>query len=351
VADFRNILVIQTAFPGDVILTIPLVQSLKKEFPAASVDMLVTPQASEVLLNHPSIRNILRYDKHGDDRGISGFRRQTKILRSHRYDLAIIPHRSLRSALLVRLAGIPLRVGFSTSAGSFFFTQTVPYDSSSHEVDRNLSLLRGIGITVDGRPFPEMYPTDGDRRIVDDLLPKKKFVLSHHTIAIAPGSVWNTKRWMPERFQELIRHLIDRHYSVVLLGGKDDVALCERILESTNRENVISMAGELTFLQSAELIRRSRVLVSNDSAPMHLALAMRTPVVAIFGPTVPRFGFAPYGINDSIVEISGLACRPCSIHGGATCPIKTFDCMVNISAETVFQNVVRVMEKQSVQSQ
>lgn len=349
--DFRNILVVQTAFPGDVILTIPLVQSLKKEFPAASVDALVTPQASEVLLNHPSIRNILRYDKHGADRGISGFRRQIKILRSHRYDLAIVPHRSLRSALLVRLAGIPVRVGFSTSTGSFFFTQTVPHDSSSHEVERNLSLLRGIGVTVDGRLFPDLYPNDGDRRIVDELLLKKKFVVSHQTIVLAPGSVWNTKRWLPERFQELIRYLIDRRYSVVLIGGKDDVALCEMILQSIHRENVISTAGELTFLQSAELIRRSRVLVSNDSAPMHLALAMRTPVVAIFGPTVPQFGFAPYGINDIVVEISGLSCRPCSIHGGATCPIKTFDCMVNISAATVLQNVVRVMEKQSVQSQ
>ncbi len=282
--------------------------------------------------------------------GFPGFRKQIKILRSHRYDLAIVPHRSLRSALLVRLAEIPVRIGFSTSAGSFFFTQTVPYDSSSHEVDRNLSLLRAIGITVDGRPFPDLYPNDSDRRIVDDLLSKKKFIVSHQTIGIAPGSVWNTKRWLPERFQELIRLLTDRQCSVVLIGGKDDVALCDAILQSIQNKNVISTAGELTFLQSAELIHRCRVLVSNDSAPMHLALAVRTPVVAIFGPTVPQFGFAPYGTSDTIVEISGLSCRPCSIHGSATCPIKTFDCMVNISAETVLQAVVRVMEKQSVQS-
>ena len=110
------------------------------------------------------------------------------------------------------------------------------------------------------------------------------------------------------------------------------------------KKNIVSAAGDLTLLQSSSLIKRCRVVVSNDSAPMHLAVASRIPVVAIYGATIPAFGFAPYGKQDVIVETSGLSCRPCSIHGGERCPIETFDCMKRITADEAFRNVLAIVE-------
>ncbi|MBM2841153.1 MAG: hypothetical protein HW412_1681, partial [Bacteroidetes bacterium] len=126
-------------------------------------------------------------------------------------------------------------------------------------------------------------------------------------------------------------------------GGKEDAALCEEIGNAISPVNVLNAAGELSLLQSAELIRQCILLVSNDSAPMHLAVGVRTPVVAIFGATVPRFGFAPRGKRDIVAEINDLLCRPCSIHGGDRCPIKTFVCMNDLSPQLVHAKVQTVL--------
>jgi heptosyltransferase-2 len=124
-------------------------------------------------------------------------------------------------------------------------------------------------------------------------------------------------------------------FNVLLVGSREDEELCREICAMTQTNKVVNAAGKLSLLQSAELIRHCRVLISNDSAPMHLAVAVGTPVVAIFGATVPEFGFAPRGPHDIVIETKGLKCRPCSIHGGKKCPIKTFECMMAITPEIV----------------
>ncbi len=158
-------------------------------------------------------------------------------------------------------------------------------------------------------------------------------------IAIAPGSVWNTKRWLPERFAGLADALLSAGMRVAFIGGRDDLALCKEIAAMVRAGDVAIAAGAFSILQSAELIRRCETLVTNDSAPLHLAVAMRTRVVAVFGATVPAFGFDPYGERDRVFETMGLSCRPCSIHGGDVCPIRTFDCMKRISVGDVLEAV------------
>jgi heptosyltransferase-2 len=170
-------------------------------------------------------------------------------------------------------------------------------------------------------------------------IPKKHDSL----VAIAPGSVWNTKRWPKEHFITLAKMLMDDGISIILIGGRDDLALCSEIRNALGG-NAVNAAGMLTLLQSSELIQRCVVLVSNDSAPVHLAAGVRTPVVAIFGATAPHFGFAPRGANDLVVEIDGLSCRPCAIHGGKRCPIKTFVCMNDLKPELVFTKVKMVID-------
>ena len=339
--EFQKVIVVQTAFPGDVILTLPLVQALKHIRPSAFIDVLVIPGASAILKNHPAIRDILVYDKRNTESGIGGFLGQVRRMRARRYDVAFIPHRSFRSAALAAFSGIPRRIGFETSAGRFLLTDRIRYKHSLHEVDRNLSLLEGIGLEHPLRQYPDLYPSDQDRAVVDDFLRNSTAPL----VGIAPGTVWRTKQWLPERFAGLVSRLSHESVTVILIGGESDRELCDAMVPAGGSKRVLSAAGKLTLLQSAELIRRCAVLVSNDSAPMHCGVAMRTPVVAIFGATVPAYGFAPYGESDVIVEINGLSCRPCSIHGGAECPIHTFECMKMISSETVFEHVASILTK------
>ena len=332
----RQILVIQTAFLGDVILTLPLVQVLKREFPDSAIDVVVTPRAAPLLENHPAVRSAVVYDKRGRDAGAAGFLRLRKQLAGTRYDLALVPHRSMRSSLLARFAGIPERIGFDRSAGRYFFTRTVHYEPSMHETRRNLSLLGPLGIGSRGAEFPRLYPSQRDGRKVDEWLQEHGVSGGSHMAAIAPGTVWNTKRWPEERFTEIAKRLADSHFAVFLIGGNDDRDLCSRISAAAG-ECVRTASGDLSLLESAELVRRCRILIANDSAPMHIALAVGTPVLAIYGATVPAYGFAPYGPHDRVVETTGLACRPCTPHGGDRCPITTFDCMNKITVDRVVQ--------------
>lgn len=340
-----KILVVQTAFLGDVILTLPLVQVAKKVFPDAQIDVVTVPKTASVLRNHPDIREVVEFDKRGKDSGLLGLWKMSKELHSRKYDVAIVPHRSLRSAMLVKLSKISTRVAFDKSSGRWMYSHTVPYRQGHHEVERNISLLEALGVRWADKELPNLYPSEDDRDIVDKIFNGGRVGSNSSLIAIAPGTVWNTKRWLKERFADLAQRFADDGCNVVLIGGEGDSALCDEIKKAALRNGrVHNFAGQLSLLQSAELLRRCRLLVCNDSAPMHLAVAMRTPVVAVFGATVPEFGFAPYGKQDVVVETKGLECRPCSIHGGDACPIRTFVCMKNIPSDMVYKQANNILE-------
>jgi heptosyltransferase-2 len=344
-----RVLVFHTAFIGDIVLTLPLVQWLRARMPRTHISFVAIPRAAEVLANHPAVDNVIVYDKKGRDAGLKGICTLAGKLRGEKFDAALVPHRSVRSAAICRLAGIPRRIGFSTSAGRFLFTDVVEYRKEAHEIARNLSLARPLGIGEPAGELPTLHPSRTDVEAVQELLSSAQKLKhgfdSARLIGVAPGSVWNTKRWPKENFVLLIRLLLQDGWCLALIGGNEDKQLCEQIHSAVEpRNRIINAAGKLTVLQSAELIHRCKVLVSNDSAPMHLAVGVRTPVVAIFGATVPAFGFAPCGKHDRVVETSGLACRPCSIHGGDVCPIKTFVCMKNILPEHVAECVRSIVE-------
>ncbi|HLA99974.1 MAG TPA: glycosyltransferase family 9 protein [Bacteroidota bacterium] len=335
-----NILVIQTAFPGDVVLTLPLVGRLKREIPGAAVDFLGIPASAGLLGGHPDIRRVIEFDKRGADSGARGLLRVAARLRAAAYECAIVPHRSLRSALLARLAGIPSRIGFDRSAGRFFWTSPVRYDPDAHEILRNLSLLEPLGIRSAGIEPPRLYPSAGDRTQVDNFLRENTGKEAGPLVALAPGSVWYTKRWPEDRFARVARELVRAGKTVVLIGGPQDTELCSRIASAGGGKGIVDASGKFSLLGSAELIGRSVVLVCNDSAPLHLAAAMGTRVVSVFGATIPGFGFGPTGPSDTVVETTGLSCRPCSIHGGRVCPVGTFDCMNRIEPCRVIDAVL-----------
>jgi heptosyltransferase II len=336
----HSFIVFQTAFIGDAILALPMIQRLKRQYPESSIDCVAIPRTAEIFRSHPAVGNVIIYDKRNTDRGVRRIFGMAHRLAESSYDVALIPHRSFRSALIPALARIPVRVGFDKSAGAFLMTNIVPYRSDIHEIERNLSLLQEIGIPAAGRELPILIPDNDDSTFVQKILEDKGISSGSQLLAIAPGSVWATKRWLPDKYAGLVRMLYEKGFYTVLIGGTEDESLCKRVAHESGC-NPLVVAGQLSLLQSAALLRRVKVLVTNDTAPMHLAVAVGTPVVAIFGATVPAFGFYPYGDSDSVVEITGLPCRPCSIHGGNTCPIKTFDCMKGISEKAVIDEVLK----------
>ncbi len=329
----KRILIVQTAFIGDVILTLPLLQEVKTHFPDAEVDFIAIPSSKNILENNPLIDNLYIYDKRQRDKGIAPYLRLIKRLRGRRYDLALVPHRSIRSAGLVYAAKIPRRIGFDKSSGRFLFNTLLPYPRNVHEINRNLRLLTPLGIDAEKKVFPEMHFSREDETAVQHWLAEKKLGGDQKCIAFAPGSVWATKRWLPEHFAGLAERLTKKGFHIILIGSAQDRETTAKI--AADNSHVHDAAGQFTLRQSALLIKQCRALVTNDSSPLHLAVSVRTPVIAIFGATIPAFGFYPYGENDRVVEIDGLSCRPCGIHGGNSCPIKTFDCMVKITPERI----------------
>lgn len=351
-----SILIIQTAFAGDLILTTPLIEDAARMYPDAAIDVLCIPSTAALLAGHPAVRRCVVYDKRNGDPKLPVLMRA---LARARYTLCLCPHRSFRSAVLACATRAPRRIAFDRSAAPWLFTETVPYVASRHEVDRNRSLLTG------GRaPVPELrprlFPAAQDQEAVTALC--QRHAPGGDYICVAPGSVWATKRWTEEGFARLVRHFASTH-TVFLVGGAEDRALCARIAARASAEEsslispetapghpprIVNLAGELGFLAAAALIERAGVLVSNDSAPVHLASAMGTPVVEIYGATVPAYGFSPYGVAHRIMQREDLDCRPCAIHGGTECPIRTFACMRGLEAVRVIEAAEELMRDRGI---
>lgn len=343
----KKFLIIQTAFLGDVILSLPLVQALKHAVPDSQIDFIAIPQTSDILRNHPDVSNVIVYDKHWKQRSLLSFILFRNRLRSAKYDVVLCAHRSLRSCLLAKATQAQVRIGFENSALKSVFTDVVQWKFGVHEVERDLSLLGPLGIWE--------IPSAGK---VKDNLPrlfiseeyriKAERFLSEHRIrqpyaVVAPGTVWETKRYPVEMMVEVVRKITYRFENVVVIGGEKDLELVREF--NVPDEKVILAIGSLPIMSSAEIIKRASLLIANDSAPIHIASAFDVPTVAIFGPTVKNFGFYPYHKKSVVVEVEGLGCRPCSIHGGRRCPIVTFDCMRIISPDEIVEKGLELLDR------
>jgi heptosyltransferase-2 len=310
------------------VLTTPLIARLATSGP---VDVLATPAAGALLANNPHVRETIAYDKRGADRGVAGFVRLARTLRARKYAAAYLAQGSVRSGALAFAAGIPERTGFSTSAGRRFYTAGIPYIENTHHAARLLALAtRDAARDVPRAALrPHLYPGPAERAAVDRVL--GAVAASEPLVALAPGSVWATKRW--PYFADLARALRDVA-RIVVVGADADRALAEEIVGATKGQ-AVDATGRLSLLASADLIGRAALLVTNDSAPLHLASAMNTPTIAVFGPTVPEFGFGPLADSSIVAGHESLACRPCDRHGPQKCPLGHWRCMREISSEQV----------------
>ena len=315
--------VVQTAYMGDVILTTPLLSALAERH--GPVDVVATPASAALLDTHPAVRAVIRYDKRGADRGWRGIRRVARLLRARGYAAAYLPQRSWRSASLALLAGVPERVGFTDSPASSLYTRKVPKPGYGHEAER-LAALAGVAV---GAPLAAVTLglSDVDRLDAERWLASAG-VLGEY-VAFAPGSIWAAKRW--PYYPALAAAIA---WPIVVIGGPSDAALAAGVTEGAPTR-VYSAAGSVGPRVSAALIERALALVTGEAAPLHLATAVGTAVVALFGPTVPSFGFGPRGPYDIVLGLDELLCRPCATQGPAACPLEHHRCLRDLSVSTV----------------
>ena len=315
-----RLLVPQTSFLGDVVLTTPLLAALRDRLRPRHLAVLVRPEAAPLLEGHPAVDAVLVDDKRGADRGIAGLGAVAARLRRERFDLAVSPHRSLRTALVLAAARIPRRVGFRDSRGAILYHVRVPRDRRRHDVERNLQLLEPFG-GWSAEPELHLAVTAAAAAAAERILPRGDGPL----VGLAPGSVWATKRWMPDGFAAVAAALTADGARCVVLGGPAERALAEEVAAGAGGRPTV-LAGQTDMATLIAVIDRLDVLIANDSAPMHVACARRVPVVAIFGATTPAQGYGPWGGRATVIEVD-LACRPCGRHGGQVCPRGTDDCM------------------------
>ena len=310
-------------------LTTPLFEALAARH--GPVDVVTTPAAAPLIETHPAVRRVIPYDKKGRDRGLGGLFRLARSLRAERYECAYLPHRSLRTALAAWLARIPQRVGFDDGWRSLY-TDVRRRAKQGHEIDRVLALA---GVAVH-RARPTLHVTLADRAATEGFL--REHAIPERFVALAPGSIWGSKRW--PYYRELAERLAERA-GIVVVGAAEDARLAAEMTEAVARAGgrAVSGCGRLSVRQSVEAIRRAAVLVTNDSAPLHFAQAVDTPTVAIFGSTAPSFGFGPRGPRDQVVELEGVPCRPCSPHGPPRCPLGHHVCMKSLSVQDVLQAI------------
>ena len=359
-----KILIIQTAFIGDVVLATPLIEKLQQHYPDATIDFLLRKGNESLLTNHPYLRQVIILDKkNGKYKNLFSLIPQ---IRKEKYDYVINLQRFFASGLLTAFSGGKQTIGFDKNPWSFLFSKSFKHtisttDSGDHEVNRNLSLIENL--TDASFVKPKLYPSESDF---------KKIIPTGEYVCIAPASIWFTKQWPKEKWIELIHKLPD-HLTIYLMGAKSDQALCEEIKSSivnlksplgdlgANRQSsivnpqsaivfplsggqgvnraIVNLSGQLSFLESAALMKNARMNFVNDSAPLHFASAVNAPVAAIFCSTIPAFGFGPLSDHSYLFETSEkLDCRPCGLHGYTSCPKGHFKCSI-IDTDKIIDSV------------
>jgi heptosyltransferase-2 len=330
-----NILLVQTSFLGDTILSTPVIGGLRQIFPDADLWMMTTPESSHLVKRDPWLTGVISYDKRKSQSGFSGIWSMAKRLREMRFDRVYALHRSARTAVLLWLSGIPVRIGFQDAKLGFFYTERRFRSPKIHDVLRNLSILSGhvplSGLNTDMRLFaPEKEEMDQD--FLDQLPPSGEYIL------LVPGSVWNTKRWSGQGYRQVIQYLNRTSRKVVLGGSPAERPLLEEISAGLD---VVNIAGITGISETLYVTKNARLVVCNDSMALHLASAFQIPNVAVFCATCPSFGFSPWKNRAIVVERSDLACKPCRRHGSMECPNKTWECINGLPAE----RVIEAMEK------
>ncbi len=369
--DFHNILLIKLSALGDVVHTFPLLNKLRARYPKARIDWLVASDIAELLQQNSSIANVIEFPR---DEWSAPWRwapyanaaRLIATLRAAQYDLVLDLQGQLRSAIFAFASGAPVRIGFDKPRKDIWQTlaRKIPDEAKKHAwqgaregswlaythhialptldlhpVERYLGVAPLLGLDDTAPDFSFPIPQEAIARI-DALLDYYDIGKAKPLAVMAPGTNWDTKQWRRDGFAEVARHFLQKGFAVVLIGSDGERALCEEVAKLA--PGAVDLAGETTLSELAALIRRATIGVTNDSGPMHLAVALDRPVVSLFGPTDPVWA-GPYRRAGAVLRAE-LPCSPCYLRELRRC-MHGHACMENVSAAAVIERIEAIVAK------
>lgn len=341
-----NILVRSVNWIGDAVMTTPALSMVRQAFPRARITLAANPTTAELFRHHPHCDGVLVFDKKGGHRGPAGLWRFCRQLRKERFDLALLLQNAFEAALLCRWAGIPLRGGYATDGRRLLLTHPVavgPRERSLHHTDYYRAMLRGLGIDGDGGGL-RLHCTPEESmeaaRILGEALSTE--LRDRRWVGLNAGAAYGSaKRWRPERFAAVGDRLAElRGMKVLVLGGPGEEETAREIQEAMTRP-ALNVAGKTSVREMMALVSRCRLLVTNDSGPMHVAAAFGVPVAAVFGPTDPE-ATSPRSPSFRVVSAQ-CECAPCFVR---QCP-RDHRCMESVSADDVLRAALELLEEAS----
>lgn len=333
--DYKNILIVRTDRIGDVVLTTPSIRALRLAYPQAHLAVMVTPQTRDLVEGNPDLSEVLVYDRKGQDGGLGGFWRFVFGLRRRKFDLAVIFHTKKRTNLICFLAGIPHRLGYKNDKFGFLLTKPVidkRPEGKKHEAEYCLDLLKHVGVQSGDLKLSVPLKKESERW-AEEFLKTNNIIGACEIIAIHPDASCISKRWPIGKFIELIKSLLKRGNARIILIGGTEAEPITRNIQSALSGPVIDVAGKISLSQLASLLKRCRLLISNDSGPVHVAAAVGTPVVSIFGRNQAGLSPArwrPLGPRDVVIH-KEVGCEICLAHN---CNIH-FECLEAVSPKDV----------------
>ncbi len=369
--DFRKILLIKLSAVGDAVQTIPLLNKLRRRYAAARLDWLATPAIAELLRHNPAISNVIEFsrDEWSSPWTLAPFASAARLvatLRAAEYDLVIDLQGQLRSAVFAFTSGAPVRIGFDKPRADVWqkTPRKIPAEARKHAwkgareaswlaytdhislptldvhpVERYLRVAAMLGLDEAAPDFSFPIPPEATTRI--DALLDYYSIAKAKLVVMAPGTNWETKEWRREAFAEVTRHFLRKSHAVVLIGAERERAACEAVAQLA--PGTVNLVGETTLSELAALIRRAAICVTNDSGPMHIAVALDRPVVAVFGPTDPVWA-GPYR-RDGAVLRAELPCSPCYLRQLSRC-MHDHACMKDVVAAEVIARMEGILAKQ-----
>jgi ADP-heptose:LPS heptosyltransferase len=332
----NRILIIQTAFIGDVILATSLVEYISKTLGAGvQIDFLLRKGNESLLSDNPLVNKIHVWDKKSGK--VKNLFKMISAVRNEAYDLVINIQRFFNSGLMTALSGAELKVGFDKNPLRKFFDGVIPHHiphysthGAWHEVQRNAKLFNWAieekEMPTTSELKPKLYFNDNEESKIKDVIGDHE-----NYVVIAPASVWFTKALPVEKWRKLVERLVE-NYHVFAVGGPDDSGLVDEVLNGL--ENTSNLCGDLSLKESALLMKNSAQVFVNDSGPLHLASSVNAKTTAFFCSTIADYGYFPLADESRVVEVRDrLACRPCGLHGKKECPYQHYDCGHKIDIE------------------
>ena len=336
----QRILVREVNWVGDAVLTLPALEALDGRFPRAEITLLARPWVGGLFANHPAVDRIIEYRSEDAHRGVCGRWRLIRELKEGRFDLAVLFPNSLDAALTPWLAGIPHRVGYPTDGRGWLLTHPVSNRSAAagrHQVERYLAIVRVLG--GDGTLSPRLPVADEARRRSDDLLRELGIAPAGPLVAMSPGSVYGSaKRWPAERFAAVADGLAEsRGATILLIGSEGERPILDQAAAHMRRP-AVNLGGRTDLPALVGVLERARLLVSNDTGAMHVAAAVGTPVLAVFGPT-DAVATGPLGRSARVVR-TPVPCSPCLLR---ECPID-HRCMTGVTVAQMLRSAMELLD-------